>query len=96
MLEISIGPRLIICSFFPIELEALLVLCGAIIPSPRQLRSESQGIHGVSEQNDTDEESEDDDESGLARSRSTFTNHTTKNIRGPAKTTEDSDSDFDL
>lgn len=81
-----------------VELEALLILCGAIVPSPRLFPGKSHGV-GDGPQKATrsdEEESEDEDDHGARRSKSTFTNHTMKNIRGSAKTANDSDSDFDL
>ncbi|KZT24080.1 hypothetical protein NEOLEDRAFT_1135615 [Neolentinus lepideus HHB14362 ss-1] len=68
------------------ELEALLILCGAIVPSVRSLPDEkSKG----------DDSSEDEDDESMLRmkSRVTTANKTSQNIR---KKEEDSDLDFDL
>lgn len=81
-----------------LELEALLILCGAIVPSPRLFPGKSHGVDDGPQKatHSDEEESEDEDDHDARRSKSTFTNHTMKNIRGPAKTADDSDSDFDL
>lgn len=81
-----------------LELEALLILCGAIVPSPRLFPGKSHGVDDGPQKatHSDEEESEDEDDHGARRSKSTFTNHTMKNIRGPARTADDSDSDFDL
>ncbi|EMD34373.1 phosducin like protein [Gelatoporia subvermispora B] len=75
------------------ELEAVLILAGAIVPQQRQPTGE-----GRSRKDDSSEEEESDDEpSSRMRSAGTRTNtRIGKNIRGPAKKAEDSDSDFDL
>jgi len=69
------------------ELEAVLILAGAIVPqqlAPEQSRR----------RDDSDEEDSDDEPSSRMRSAGTRTNRSTgKNIR---KKEEDSDSDFDL
>jgi hypothetical protein len=67
------------------ELEALLITSGAIIP-PKKLPTDSR--------DDLDDES---DEEGTSerRSKSTWVNYSTKNVRN-APNNGDSDSDFDL
>jgi len=69
------------------ELEILLLVTGAIIP-PERLPEKKR--------NDSDEESDDDD-GPPSRSAATSTNGRGKrNIRGPTKKADDSDSDFDF
>lgn len=74
--------------FCVLELEAVLILAGAIIP---ERRNPEKKHHSDSE----DEDESDNDRSSRMRSAATRTNgRTAKNIRG--KKQEDSDSDFDL
>lgn len=72
------------------ELEAMFIMCSAIIPPERP----PPGSRDIDSEDDEDEES--NDRSSQMRSTSTWTNHTTKNVRGPTKKADDSDSDFDL
>jgi len=67
------------------ELETLLITSSAIIP-PRRLPADPK--------DDLDDESDDEDSSQM-RSKSTWTNYSTKNVRS-ASNNDDSDSDFDL
>ena len=48
------------------------------------------------DEDDSEDEDEGRDKSSGMRSRGAFVNHTTKNVRGPARNADDSDSDFDL
>lgn len=74
--------------FHHTELEAVLILAGAIIP---ELRNPGKRRESDSE----DEDESDNDRSSRMKSAATRTNvRTAKNIRG--KKEEDSDSDFDL
>jgi len=66
------------------ELETLLITSGAIIP-PKRPRAELK--------DDPDDES--DEDSSRVRSKSTWANYSTKNVRNASKD-GDSDSDFDL
>jgi hypothetical protein len=66
------------------ELETLLTTSGAIIP-PKRPRADSK--------NDADDDS--DEDSYRVRSKSTWANYSTKNVRNASKN-GDSDSDFDL
>ncbi|KAI0032336.1 hypothetical protein K488DRAFT_38545, partial [Vararia minispora EC-137] len=70
-------------------LEALLILCGAVVPPERSLPTKKSG--------ESDEESGDEggDRSAQMRSRATRTNYSAKNVRGSSKQ-DDSDSDFDM
>ncbi|KAH9912083.1 thioredoxin-like protein [Amylocystis lapponica] len=71
------------------ELEAVLILAGAIVPERRQMPKQGR--------RDSSDEDESDDEPSPRRSAATRTNgRSAKNIRGPAKKDSDSDSDFDL
>jgi hypothetical protein len=63
----------------------LLIACGAIIPP------EKKPPAGSSDDLDEDEE----DEDSRVRSKSTWINHSSKNVRNASKN-GDSDSDFDL
>ena len=67
------------------ELEALLIACGAIIPSEKKPPAGSS--------DDIDEESE--EEVSQVGSKSTWANFSSKNVRNTSKK-DDSDSDFDL
>ena len=72
------------------ELEAVLILAGAIVPQMRPSRDRDSKRSDSSDDEDTD-----DEPSSRMRSAATRTNaKTAKNIRQPAK--DDSDSDFDL
>ncbi|TFY83106.1 hypothetical protein EWM64_g910 [Hericium alpestre] len=73
------------------ELEALLIMHGAIDPPERV-----PGGRSASRDRDSEEEEDDDDDDAHMRSATMKTNRTTKNIRDAAKTDADSDSDFDL
>ncbi|KZV70603.1 hypothetical protein PENSPDRAFT_607078 [Peniophora sp. CONT] len=73
------------------ELEAVLIMSGAIDPPTHAPEREKRD----SEDEDESEDEGGDKSSGM-RSRGAFVNHTTKNVRGPAKNADDSDSDFDL
>jgi len=66
------------------ELETLLITSGAIIPLKRP---------SADSRDDPDDESEEED--SQARSKSTWVNYSTKNVRNASKN-GDSDSDFDL
>ena len=74
------------------ELEALLLVGGALHPPERRRDEERKKL------DDSDEEdSEDDDPSSRMRSAATATNgRTQKNIRGKAGKEGDSDSDFEF
>ncbi|KAI0320294.1 thioredoxin-like protein [Amylostereum chailletii] len=74
------------------ELEALLIVAGAIIPPERRPPGKSRGDNDDSDGEDV----EDHDRSSRMRSTSTWTNHTSKNVRNSEKKEDDSDSDFDL
>lgn len=78
------------------ELEALLIVAGAIIvPEKNRRSSPSRGGGSSDEDGDSEEEERDRDPSSRMRSAATSTNaRTMKNIRRTEK--EDSDSDFDL
>lgn len=67
------------------ELETLLITSGAIIPLKRP---------PADSRDDPDDESEEEEDS-QARSKSTWVNYSTKNVRNASKN-GDSDSDFDL
>lgn len=67
------------------ELETLLITSGAIIPLKRP---------PADSRDDPDDESEGEEDSH-ARSKSTWVNYSTKNVRNASKN-GDSDSDFDL
>ncbi|KAJ6621351.1 thioredoxin-like protein [Mycena sp. CBHHK59/15] len=72
------------------ELEILLIVTGAIIP-PERLPEDKKN------RSDDDESESDDEPASRMRSAVTSTNgRTAKNIRGPAKKADDSDSDFDF
>ncbi|OCH90639.1 thioredoxin-like protein [Obba rivulosa] len=76
------------------ELEAVLILAGAIVPQQRLPTGEERSRQGGSSE---EEEDTDDEPSSRMRSAGTRTNtRVGKNIRGPARKDEDSDSDFDL
>lgn len=62
----------------------MLITCGAIIPEKKPPADSND---------DLDEESEEED--SRARSKSTWTNYSSKNVRNASKK-DDSDSDFDL
>lgn len=71
-----------------VELEAILILAGAIVPEQRMPANAQR------KENSDDDESDDEPPS---RSRATATNgRSAKNIRGSAKKDDDSDSDFDI
>jgi len=74
----------------PEELEAVLVLSGAVDPPERPPQKKTDGSE--------DEESEDEgrDKSARMRSAATWTNHSVKNVRSAAAKGDDSDSDFDI
>ncbi|KIK99752.1 hypothetical protein PAXRUDRAFT_822436 [Paxillus rubicundulus Ve08.2h10] len=76
------------------ELEAILMLCGAIDP----LGQSSHGARvGRGDEKGDSEEEEDNDPSCRMRSAATATNaRSTKNVRGPARKGDDSDSDFEF
>lgn len=75
-----------------IELEALLMVCGAIDLPERRRPGEVRGR----DDNGSDEE-EDDDAYPRMRSAATATNaRAPKNVRGAAKKADDSDSDFEF
>jgi len=75
------------------ELEALLMVCGAVdLPERRQ-----PGEGHNSNDDSSDEDIDDDDPSSRMRSAATSSNaRSTKNVRGRAKNGDDSDSDFDF
>ncbi|KAL4244311.1 Thioredoxin-like superfamily protein [Abortiporus biennis] len=73
------------------ELEAVLILAGAIIPQPQPPKESDRR-----NSSDEDEDESDDEPSSRMRSSGTRTNRTGRNIRTSAKKDEDSDSDFDL
>ncbi|KAL4065224.1 thioredoxin-like protein [Scleroderma yunnanense] len=70
------------------ELEAVLVLCGAIDSPDRP--------HSANESRRRDDESDDDDLSSRMRSATTTNARSEKNIRGPTKDESDSDFEFDM
>ncbi|PCH38588.1 thioredoxin-like protein [Wolfiporia cocos MD-104 SS10] len=75
------------------ELEAILILAGAIVPQVRPpTKEERDQRRGSSDDEDDDT---DDEPSSRMRSAGTRTNGRTSNIRG-SKKDDDSDSDFDL
>jgi len=76
------------------ELEALLMVCGAIDLPERRRPGEARDSNDVG----SDDDDEDDDPSSRMRSAATATNtRSAKNIRGPAKKGGgDSDSDFEF
>jgi len=77
-----------------IELEALLMVCGAVDLPERRRPGEARD--GEDDDN-SDDDIDDDDPSSRMRSAATATNaRSTKNIRGPAKKTDESDSDFEF
>ncbi|EPQ58653.1 thioredoxin-like protein [Gloeophyllum trabeum ATCC 11539] len=73
------------------ELEAILMLCGAIIPELPSAEEKHKDDKG----SDAEDEDDDDDDgpSSRMKSRVTMTNKSSKNVR---RQEEDSDSDFDL
>ncbi|KAG6331264.1 hypothetical protein ID866_7828 [Astraeus odoratus] len=78
------------------ELEAVLVLCGAIEP-PDHLPRGTNGSHRDEDDNQSEDDDFDDDPSSRMRSAATRTNaRSAKNIRGPTKHSNDSDSDFEF
>ena len=77
-------PRLSYCATI-LELETLLIECGAIIPSQKKPPAGSK--------DDLDEESE--EEVSQIGSKPTWANYSSKTLRNAAKK-DDSDSDFDL
>ncbi|KIJ63285.1 hypothetical protein HYDPIDRAFT_92787 [Hydnomerulius pinastri MD-312] len=76
------------------ELEALLMLCGAIDPPEHP----ADGANSSRDRdNNSSDEEEDDDPSSRMRSAATSTNaRAAKNIRGPTRKGDDSDSDFEF
>jgi len=75
------------------ELEALLMVCGAVDLPERRRPGEARdpGDDG------SDDDDEDDDPSSRMRSAATATNsRSRKNVRGPTKKSNDSDSDFEF
>jgi len=77
-----------------IELEALLMVCGAVdLPERRRPGEARDG----EDDSDSDDGIDDDDPSSRMRSAATVTNaRSMKNVRGPAKKTDGSDSDFEF
>ncbi|KAF8558498.1 GTPase inhibitor [Imleria badia] len=74
------------------ELEAILMLCGAIDPPEHPVRSDRTD----SSDEDDDDDDDDDDPSSHMRSAATRTNaQAAKNIRGPPRK-DDSDSEFEF
>ncbi|ESK83229.1 gtpase inhibitor [Moniliophthora roreri MCA 2997] len=74
------------------ELEALLLVTGALHPPERQRPEERRG-------HSSEEDDDDDDDDRNARSKATSTNgRAQKNVRGPAKGNkgDDSDSEFEF
>jgi hypothetical protein len=67
------------------ELEALLITSGAIIPPKKPPADSRDGLDDESDEEVTSER----------RSKSTWVNYSTKNVRNASKN-GDSDSDFDL
>ncbi len=73
------------------ELEAVLILAGAIIPQPRPPRDED------ADEDDDDLGDDEDDPSVRKSAAATLTNGTaSKNIRGNSAKDDDSDFEFDL
>jgi hypothetical protein len=76
-----------------IELEALLMVCGAVELPERRRPGEARN----GEDDDESDDGIDDDPSSRMRSAATATNaRSTKNVRGPTKKTDESDSDFEF
>lgn len=79
-------------SLTPEELEAILMLCGAIDPPEHPVRG------GEKDRTDSSDEDDDNDPSSHMRSAATRTNaRAPKNIRGlPRKDDSDSEFEFDM
>ncbi|KAF9239688.1 thioredoxin-like protein [Melanogaster broomeanus] len=76
------------------ELEAILFLCGVVDP-PEHPPQGARGSHD--NDNESSDDGEDDDLSSRMRSAATRLNaHSAKNVRGPARNRDDSDSDFEF